>query len=291
MEKNKHTTTIQVIYAKSLDELYYYQRSIMDLQVVGAGTTKEHLESTTQGKKSIVFTRGISDLCQIDKKERYIEIGSANSLTQIIDFGNKIIPQALFDALKSIANPFIRNLATIGGNICYAQRKLTLFSPLLALDARLEFKSTPIDTVYIPISQFKEVPKGYFLTKIRVPTEEWDISIFKRIGPQHSVNEFSAFFTFLAQIEKTLVVDVRIAFSGSITFRHKEIENKLLGVRLPLNPRLKNELIAEAKELYEKDYSKNVTAKNTQDISLSDTEALLKQQYVNLLSFALDYLS
>ena len=289
MEKDKldFGKNIQVISAQNLEELFYFQKSIRDLYILGAGTTKEHLGNPSEDPKSILFTRTITDLCQIEKKERYIDIGSATSLIHILEIGEKIIPKVFYDALKSIANPFIKNLATIGGNICYTKKRLTLFSPLLALEAGLEFKASASDTLYIPISKFHEVPKGYFLSKIRIPIEDWDISIFKKLGPQETINAFSAFFTFLAQIEKTVVVDVRIAFCGNISFRHKELENKLLGIRLPLSNKFKNELILEAEKLYDlsfEEYQENNTISKT-------TDALLKQQYLNLLSFSLDYLS
>lgn len=280
---------IQVITAKNLEELFYYQKSIMDLHIFGAGTTKEHLVFEKATKKSIIFTRTIPELCQIEKKERFIDIGAGSTLSQVIDLGRKILPKALFDALESIGNPFIRNLATIGGNICFTKKKLTLFSPLLALEARLECKASLTDTLFIPISQFTGVPKGYFLSKIRVPIDDWDISIFKKLGPQSSINEYSAFFTFLVQIEKTIVVNVRIAFCEKFSFRQKELENKLLGIRLPLSSKFKNDLIQEAEALYDKNYAEN--RKNDKEPTNTNIDALLKQQYLNLFSFSLDYLS
>lgn len=287
--KNKDLSKkIQVISANNLEELYYYQRSIMDLQVFGAGTTKEHLDLSGENQKSILFTRKIPELCQIEKKERYLDIGSASSLTQIIELGDKIVPKVLFDALESIGNPFVKNLATIGGNICYTKKRLTIFAPLLALEARLECKASQTESIYIPMAKFTEVPKGYFLSKIRVPIEDWDISIFKKMGPENSINEYSAFFTFLAQIEKAVVINVRIAFSANISFRHKELENKLLGIRLPLSSKYKNDFLEDAKTLYEENFSeqeKNIKESNKKN------DALLKQQYLNLLSFSLDYLS
>lgn len=196
MEKDKldFEKNIQVISAQNLEELFYFQKSVRDLYIVGAGTTKEHLSNSHKGIKSILFTRTITDLCQIEKKERYIDIGSASSLAQILELGEKIIPKVFYDALKSIANPFIKNLATIGGNICYTKKRLTLFSPLLALEAGLEFKASASDTLYIPISKFHEVPKGYFLSKIRIPIEDWDISIFKKTWSTRNNKCFFSFF-------------------------------------------------------------------------------------------------
>ena len=45
MEKDKldFGKNIQVISAQNLEELFYFQKSVRDLYIVGAGTTKEHL--------------------------------------------------------------------------------------------------------------------------------------------------------------------------------------------------------------------------------------------------------
>ena len=52
------------------------------------------------------------------------------------------------------AGPLIRNLATIGGNICDASPAADASPPLLALDASVELESTDGGTRTLPLSEF-----------------------------------------------------------------------------------------------------------------------------------------
>ena len=107
------------------------------------------------------------------------------------------------------------------------------YASLMALDTRLEFKNQN-DTINENIRNFKDIPAGYILTNIRIPIVDADISIFRRIGPEHSITEQSASFAFMANTEKSSLINVRLAFSGPFTFQSKDLENSLIGRRLPL---------------------------------------------------------
>ena len=115
-----------VYYAKNTAELLYQLKTNKGLEVVGGLTKVE-----TQPEKAI-SVHGISDLCQIVKHERYIDIGPGATLSDILAMGKNHIPQVLYDALDCIANPIVRNIATIGGNICSPGQKLTSFASLMA---------------------------------------------------------------------------------------------------------------------------------------------------------------
>ncbi|MBR6153344.1 MAG: FAD binding domain-containing protein, partial [Treponema sp.] len=54
-------------------------------------------------------------------------------------------------ALKTIGTAAVRNLATLGGNICAEGQKLTLWAPLVALDSRVEIKKSANDSKVIPL--------------------------------------------------------------------------------------------------------------------------------------------
>ena len=91
-----------VYYAKNTAELLYQLKTNKGLEVVGGLTKVE-----TQPEKAI-SVHGISDLCQIVKHERYIDIGPGATLSDILAMGKNHIPQVLYDALDCIANPIVR---------------------------------------------------------------------------------------------------------------------------------------------------------------------------------------
>lgn len=81
---------------------------------------------------------------------------------------------ALTDAADVLGSVQIRNVATIGGNICTAAPSADTASPLLALGAQVKLKSMKTERT-IPIEQFFTGPgetvleKGQILTEILIP--------------------------------------------------------------------------------------------------------------------------
>jgi CO/xanthine dehydrogenase FAD-binding subunit len=81
---------------------------------------------------------------------------------------------ALTDAADVLGSIQIRNVATIGGNICTAAPSADMAPPLLALGSRLKLKSAKSERT-IPIDQFFTGPgetvlaQGEILTGIEIP--------------------------------------------------------------------------------------------------------------------------
>nr|CAB3492933.1 unnamed protein product [Digitaria exilis] len=68
--------------------------------------------------------KGIPELSVIKRSNKGIELGSAVSLSKAIDVlsdGNMVF-RKIADHLNKVASPFVRNTATIGGNVIMAQR-------------------------------------------------------------------------------------------------------------------------------------------------------------------------
>ena len=143
-----------ILYAKNTNDLISLLKNNQGSEIVGGCTIIEELPAKA------VSTYNIPELCQITRHERYIDVGPGCTLSSILDIGQNHLPPILYEALKSIANPIIRNMATIGGNICYKGNKLTLFAPLMALEAKLEFKNSS-ETKYESIRNFKQVPQDF----------------------------------------------------------------------------------------------------------------------------------
>lgn len=239
MAKNNQT----VFIANSLQDVLYHLKTVTGLQLI-AGATKVNKLSD----KSVAL-KNIPELTSYEKKERYIDIGAAVSLSDIIALGKENIPPVLYEAMESIGTEPIRNMATIGGNICSKGQKLTLWAPLSALEARIEYRNSK-EMKLIPFSQFKGVPEGSVLTKIKIPIDDWEISIFKKVGPSNMLSEESASFVFLADTQKDILSSVRIAYAGVIDFRSIDLENRLIGNRLPLNKKIVSTFLDYADHIF-----------------------------------------
>jgi len=143
------------------------------------------------------------------------------------------------------------------GNIAAKGQRLTTFAPLLALDARLEIR-TPLEAHWVPMNRYfsntgREPPKEpEFISKIRVPSEAWDISVFRRIGPPGTITDLTASFVFLVKAQKNLLLDIRIAWAGKFFFRKREFENLMIGRGLPLTEKDVQSLMDKADGFFDK---------------------------------------
>lgn len=125
---------------------------------------------------SLVSILGIPELNTISmEKDGSICIGSVCCFTRITEdpliMGN--IPM-LGEACRQIGSPQIRNVATIGGNICNGAVSADSVTPLYALDAVLTLRSMKGERC-IPICEFHTGPgktvrnPDELLTMIRIP--------------------------------------------------------------------------------------------------------------------------
>ena len=144
----------KIFYAKNLSDLFYQLKTIAGLQIVGACTGIKKMP------EKAISTTLIKDFKTIHKHERFIEFGSGTCLSDILELGERNLPKILMEAIESVANPFVRNIATLAGNILNREEKQTLFAPMLALDAYLELKS-PSETKFLPLLNFSEIPEGF----------------------------------------------------------------------------------------------------------------------------------
>lgn len=268
MAKNNQT----IFIANNISDVFYHVKSVSDIQILGGSTYSQHIS-----EKSLTI-RNIQELKTFEKKEHYFSFGAATTLAQILSLGQSKLPAIIYDALVTIATPEIRNIATIGGNICALDKRLTLYAPLLAMDAKLEFQNSN-GSVFTPFTKFEKIPKGYVLTRIRIPVEDWDVSIFRRLGPEHVISPLSAGFVFLAENQLNVITNVRVVLAGSVVFRSAELENMLIGKKLPLTSKDIENLTEDTEKLFDK------------EMEGKEYPSILKVQFLNLLRYSLKQLT
>lgn len=236
---------IQVFSAETLNDVFYHIKTVAGLKITGSCT------KTSPLPEKLLSTCSIKELTEITRKENYIETGAAVTLGKLTALGNSKLPKVLYEAITSIATPHIRNIATVGGNVCLFPVRGTLFAPLLALDAGFVLQNEE-ETLTVPAVKFLSVPNSHVLTKIRIPTEDWDISEFHRAGASHHLLETSSSYAFLANAENDILTKIRFAFSGLHTFRSISLENKIEGSRLPLEEKSVSDFIKDAGDEFDK---------------------------------------
>ncbi len=254
---NKYTT---VYHAASISEIQMLLKNITGLSLVAGCTeiARRQTGRSLQLPANILALSRIPEMCTVNKTERYIEFGACVSLGAVLQLGIKNVPDVLYEAVRKMANPAVRSIATLGGNISAKGQRLSTFAPLLALDTRLEIR-TPFEATWIPmIRYFSNIPRSpskdpEFISKIRIPTESWDIALNRRIGRPGVVTDRTASFVFLVKSQKNILADIRIAWAGMNFFRKREFENLMIGRSLPFSEKDIINLMDKAELFFEKE--------------------------------------
>lgn len=167
--------------AETIDEAITLLAANPNLIIIAGGT--DVLIKIHQGeiqKAELLSIRKIKSLEGIRKlKDGRIIIGPLTTFTQIINDpviqGN--IP-ILTEAALSMGGPQIRNVATIGGNVCNGATSADSASSLFVLNAKLKLKSEKGERI-IPIREFYLGPgkvdlrPGELLTEIIISPEDY----------------------------------------------------------------------------------------------------------------------
>lgn len=131
-----------------------------DAKPIAGGTdVLVELHHASSKYRSLVDIRGLPELCGIARQDDgTLRIGSGTTFTQIIE--SPLIRQhlpALAHATSHIAGPQVRNVATIGGNICNGATCADAAPISIALNAQLEI-ANPLGRRFTPLEGFHSGP-------------------------------------------------------------------------------------------------------------------------------------
>jgi CO/xanthine dehydrogenase FAD-binding subunit len=198
----------------------------------------------------IICLDNMEELQNITRTEHYLEIGSMVKLNKIIRLG-KVVPEILNSCLENIGGVQLRNVATIGGNICCTARLLDISAPLVALDAQYEFRSAQ-SSRWISASRFHSeeennaLEKKEILTRIRLPLNQWNYSMYKKFFSEDMYNHKTV--AFLAKTQKNILSDIKVVCKGDTILRNKNAEGILIGCHLPLHRKTAADFVENWKE-------------------------------------------
>ena len=205
--------------------------------------------------QEILFINQLVELKEVCEDEEFLIIGASSIYFDLIE--NPLIPELLKQVLKDIASPAIRNVATIGGNICNASPAGDSLPALYLFDAKIIATSlddnNQISERMIPIENFIlgirkiDLRPNEIVTKILLPKDKISVTTkmgYKKVGARKSQAISKLLFVAAMNIENDKVTDLRIAYGsvGITTLRRKDIESHYIGIKY-------NEFITKTPEI------------------------------------------
>ncbi|WP_202707142.1 FAD binding domain-containing protein [Sporosalibacterium faouarense] len=157
----------EVIKAKDLNEALLSLDKYRDKSKLIAGGTDIVIDLKHKKvlPEVLIDISDVEELSQIKIEESYVEIGAAVTFTKIEKskkLDNRL--KGLKEASRLVGSPQIRNLGTIGGNICNVSPAADTVPPLLALDSI---------AVVMSVEGKREVPlQELFLDKGKIDLKE-----------------------------------------------------------------------------------------------------------------------
>jgi xanthine dehydrogenase FAD-binding subunit len=196
-----------------------------------------------KSSSEMLFINGLKELKKIEETDAFISIGATAVYYDMIH--NPLIPDLLKSVMKEIASPAIRNMATMGGNICNASPAGDCLPVLYLFDASIVLASlnesnhrieriVPIEDFILGIRKI-DLKSDEIVTRILLPREKIKDTTkmgYKKVGARKAQAISKLQFTAMLNIEHEIVTDFRVAYGsvGITVIRRKDIELRYIGV-------------------------------------------------------------
>lgn len=218
-----------------------------------AGGTNLLVTANKGGKMptTLIDITTLEELRGIEQEGSFLKIGSLVTFGQIekSSFIKEHFP-CLFQAAAEVGGPQIRNVATIGGNICDASPAADSSAALLALDAQVELKG-PRGSRRMPVSEFfihvgmTAKQENEILTYIYIPLSRSGSSTFYKVGKRNALAISVVNMAVYIRMQDDVIAEVTVAVGAvaPIVKRAEKTEQFLTGKTLS------RETIKKAKQI------------------------------------------
>lgn len=195
---------------------------------------KRHGGLIVNPKFPLILLSRIHELKGLLKKNNVISIGSSTTFSEILE--HRDLSPAFLNSCLEIATIGIRNVATLGGNICNASPAADVLPVLYCLNAKVVVKSQGEEHL-LPIEDFITGPgktilkDNELLTVVRFEEQSFSKEIFKKIGTRKANALSKLSFCGMVNIEKDIITDLRISFGAvaPTVVRSRILEKKIIG--------------------------------------------------------------
>lgn len=172
---------------------------------------------------ALICMERIAELRGVHEEPSFLWLGACTTHTELLnDPLIQLHLPILIDSLKTLGSPLIRNMGTLGGNICTASPAGDTLPPLYVLHAEAELRSAD-NTRLMPIENFitgpagTQLQKGEILAGIRVRKPEgFNVHHFEKVGQRKAMAIAVASMAALIKMSSRGVVEsARLAW-GSV---------------------------------------------------------------------------
>ncbi len=229
-----------VLLPRHMDELWSMRTDHIEATLMAGGTDLlVRVRSGLEQPKTVICLERLPELRSIREKHGRLCIGACVTHRECLESPSvREHAPILAQALGHLGGPQIRNMGTIGGNICTASPAGDSLPPLYALEAEVVLRSKA-DERRLPVADFILGPgrtalrPGEVLTEIRGPlADDFQVQHFEKVGGR---NAMAIAVVSLAALVRTgprgIVQEARLALGsvGPTVIRPDKAEKALIG--------------------------------------------------------------
>ncbi|WP_415518370.1 MAG: xanthine dehydrogenase family protein subunit M [Desulfovibrio aminophilus] len=235
----------RVLLPATLPELWEALAASPGAPLLAGGTDLlVRLRARRQRPEALVGLERLAELRTIRRQGRSLRIGALATHAMIA--GHPLVLRhapVLARAVSEVGGPAIRNMGTLGGNLCTASPAGDSLPALAVLEARVELLSAG-GTRLLPLSGFLLGPgrtalaPGEIVGAVRVPlAADFQVQHFEKVGRRAALAIAVVSLAVLARLEKGVVAEARLAVGSAAptVLRCPEAEELLRGGRLTLS--------------------------------------------------------
>lgn len=258
-------------------------------EVLAGGTDLlVHIKEDKNKGDIIIDISDIGEMKKIEIFEKEIVLGALTTFSEIVqsEYIKDKIP-GLWEAAKSVGSPQIRNMGTVGGNICNASPAADIVPPLLALDAILNIKSKDEERT-LKLSEFYKdknktaLKSNEMLISIKIPLQKnKKIHMgFEKLGPRNALSISKISSSVYIEIEDKVMKNIRIASGalGGYPLREYSVENFLKGKELC------DKTIEEASEKYSESLTRRLAGRSSLEYKREAVKGVFKKVVYNAIN-------
>ncbi len=271
------------IKAETVDKAIKHLAENPDAKLIAGGT--DVLIKLRQGKSEYCELVDIHDIDELKfiriDDDKSIVIGSGMVFSKIIesDIIKKHIPM-LCEAAESLGGPQVRNMATIGGNICNGVTSADSASSLFTLNAILILKGED-GTREIPISDFYlgpgrvDLKKCEVLTAFKITHDNYQgyFGHYYKYAMRDAMDIATIGCAVCLKTKNGILKDYRIAYgvAGPVPMRCRETEKTVI------NKKVSKDLLDEIAKTVEKDVNPRTSWRASREFRINIIKELSKR--------------
>lgn len=197
-----------------------------------------------------LFLNKVAEMKNIVEDKEYIHIGAACTFTEILE--NELVPAILKEAVSQIAAPAVRNLGTVGGNICNGSPKADSALIFFVTNSKLRLASNRGERV-IPITEFYSgrkkttIKKDELLVEILMNKTGINNYYYKKVGERNALAISRVSFAAILNVEAGKIANCMTAFGAvsDVVIRREDIDAMFIGKSIEEAKAIKEKYLAE----------------------------------------------